>query len=287
MSFFQNPFTNDFIGTWVLGDRQDSPDFKVPRNSGRGDEILVVHAKGPYNLSGNDASGNSKAVLLYSFALNNTLGWTDSSVTISGASLSAITPAEIKTSLEADALFNDFFSVSMGEFSDDRSQRLMITQRQPITKMRSYIRNGRAESVLKFNKFAGVAELPTYFDRHTIANRYNFTDGQNQLIGLLTTGEDANVINNAVDTSGNSLGYSSGTVHADYELLDGRSGLFLHYKYTYDGSGRLTQVIEYSSGADAGDLAKKTTYSYTAANTYPDKKAEVPYTLQNTDIVVP
>ena len=34
-------------------------------------------------------------------------------------------------------------------------------------------------------------------------------------------------------------------------------------------------------------MAKKTIYSYTAAQTAPDKKVEIPYTLESGDLVTP
>jgi hypothetical protein len=76
-------------------------------------------------------------------------------------------------------------------------------------------------------------------------------------------------------------------VHADYQLLRGRSGLFQFQNVTVDGSDRPTQIIEYSAGAKVGDLAMKTTYAYTSANTQPSKVCQVPYTLTAGDLVVP
>jgi hypothetical protein len=286
MPFFQNVFTNDFIGTWVLADRQHSPDFNCGRNYGRGDEVVIVHAKESYNLSGNDADGVAKALLTLSFAMNDPNTWVDLAITISAASLAAVKASEIKTSLDANATFADFFATTLEVFEDDKTPRLMIRQRKPVTQFRFYIKNTGAETILKFNKFAGVAELPSYFARHTIANKATYPDGIGHLIQLGTTGVDANVITNAVDNKGISRNYTA-SAQADYLLLRGKSGLFMHYKYTIDGSNRITQIIEYPAGALAGDLAKKTTMSYTAANTNPTLKAEVPYALQSADLITP
>jgi hypothetical protein len=285
MSFFQNPLPQDFYAPWLLSDRQYNPDFKCPRNAGRGDEFVVSYGTPTFNLSGNDSDGNSKAVLTISFALNDYRNWADLQVTISASSLAATTPQEVVTSLLANAVFTDFFTVAL----DQSNQSIQIRQKRPNTSMRFYIKNGRAESVLKFNKLAGVAEMPTYFTRHTIANRFTYTDCQNALILLDPVGsnEDAAVINNAVDEKGVSKGFSSGTVQLDYQLLRGKSGYFVSQKHTVDGSNRITTTIEYPTGAQAGDLAKKITYSYTSSNTNPDKKVEVPYTLTGSDLVTP
>ena len=281
MPFFQNPFTSDFYGVWVLGDRHASLDFVCPRNAGRGDEMVTAWVEGPYNLSGNDTDGNSKAVLTLRFALNDTDHFTDLSVTISAASLAATTPYEIVDSLNNDASFADWFIANLEKFTN-KTPRIVIRQKQPITKMKFYVKNGLAESVIRFNKLAGVAELPSFFAKHTIGNT---TDVPHQIIQLGTSGEDANVIDNAVDKKGTSLGYSHSTVHQDYELLRGRSGLFIFRKNTVDGSNRVTQTIEYQAGAQAGDFAKKTVYTYTGANTVPSSTTEVPYVLTSGDIL--
>ena len=79
----------------------------------------------------------------------------------------------------------------------------------------------------------------------------------------------------------------SSTVREDYQLLEGRSGLFTFKNQTIDGSNRITQIIEYPAGAVEGDFAKKITYTYTAANTAPDEIFEEPYTLQSADLITP
>lgn len=286
MPFFQNPFTSDFYGVWVLGDRHASLDFVCPRNAGRGDEMVTAWVEGPYDLSGNDADGNSKAVLTLRFALNDSNNWTDLAVTITAASLSAATPAEVMEALNNDVAFSDWFTTTLEKFID-KTDRIVIRQKQPITKMKSYVKNGRAESVIRFNKLSGVAELPAFFAKHTIANAFVLTDGPHQLIQLATTGEDAIVIDKAVDKKGVSLNYSHSTVHKDYELMRGRSGLFTFKKNTVDASSRITQTIEYPAGAKVGDFAKKTTYTYTSAQTQPDTMTEIPYVLATSDILTP
>lgn len=282
MSFFQNVFTYDFEGNWVLGDRQHIPKFVVRRNAGRGDEMVVAWNQGPYDLSGSDADGtNTCDTLEIVFSLHDFNNWATISVDIaSGADdTSAVTPSEVVTALNADTLFAERFVASLSGWVEDTSglKRLMIRQRKPATEMRFYINNGRAEEKIQFNGRAGVAELPTYFDRHTIANRFTYEDCQNHLIALDPTSStlEQNIILNAVDFKGVSMGYDGTTVQEDWELLEGRSGLF---DFTSnDGSGT---VIIYHAGAQEGDLAKKIVTD--SGNTF-----VIPYTLTSGDLITP
>jgi hypothetical protein len=110
---------------------------------------------------------------------------------------------------------------------------------------KTYISNTSAESKLRFNKKAGVAELPSYFSRHTIANIGEYDGSAGMLIELSNpvSGVDVAIVDDA--------GLDSSTVQSDYELLAGRSGLFNFQKITVDGSDRITQIIEYPAGSVA------------------------------------
>lgn len=289
MPFYQNPFTADFEGNWLLGDRQHIPKYVVSGNKGRGDEFVTVHAEGPYDLSGNDVDSNAKAVLNIEYALHDFKKWASLAVTISASSLAATTPEEVATSLNNNDTFAGLFTATTsGKFANGNT-RLEIKQKHPVNSMRFYIKNGQAESVLLFNKKAGVGEIPSFFGRHTIANRYTYDDSVNMLIELDVSGSniDAAVVDNAVNFKGESLGLNSSVVQDDYQLLNGKSGLFTFQKITVDGSDRITQIIEYHAGAGAGDMARKTKYTYTSTNTKPDQITEEPYTLTASDLVTP
>jgi hypothetical protein len=290
MSFYMNPFSSDFTGAWVLSDRKYSIDFKVPRNAGRGDEYVVSYAgNGPFDLSGTDADGSSKGSLVILFALNDPKSWTELVISVAGASPAATTSTEVVTALNGNALFADFFTASLKDEQGNGQFRITIRQKKQISQFRFYIQKGFAEEVLKFNKFVGVGEIPNYFDRHSVDQRYNFPDSQNQLIDLDPTGSnvDAAVIDGAVDAHGVSKGFDSGTVQEDWQLLKGRAGLFTFQKITVDGSDRITQIIEYQAGAIEGDMARLIAYTYTGANLKPDQITEIPYTLQSGDLVTP
>lgn len=300
MSFFQNPFHNEFRGNMLLGDRQHIPTFVCPPNYGRGDDIVISWSESEtFDLSGNDQDSNARDTLNIRFSkFPNFEAWTLVSIdiTASASSTSAVTPAEIVTALNSAAAFSDWFTASL----NSTNGRVQIKSKEPSTSFHFYVVNGQAEEALLFNKRAGVAELPSYFDRHkvthlfsTLALLQSFPDRLNALIPLDPSNDggssavDDDIIDNAVDKNGNSKGFSSSTVQEDYELLEGRSGIFTFQKITVDASDRITQIIEYPAGAKAGDLARKIAYSYTGAKTKPDQITEIPYTLASGDLVTP
>lgn len=288
--FFQNVFTSEFLGNLVLGDRRYSLTFKCPPNAGRGDEIVYTWNEPNYNFSGNDADGNSKSVLNIEYAIDQGTfrNWTNIPVTIStSASVSA---ESVVAALNANDAFQCVFEATTVRSKVGIATGVQIKQKKSATEMRFYIANGRAETVLGFNKRAGISQMPEYFSRHTIANRFNFSDSFGNLIYLNpSTLTSAELIDNAVDYAGKTLGFDSGTVLADWQLLNGNSGIFTFVKQTVDstGGGRVTQKIEYSAGSGVGDFAKKTTYTYSGSKTTPDQIAEIPYVLTSGDLITP
>lgn len=289
MSFFQNVFSSDFEGNWVLGDRQHSPKFVCPRNAGRGDEIVAAWNTGPYNLAGNDADGIPKSNLVIVYALREPRNWATLTVAVAGVTPAATTAQEVVALLNADISFADRFVASYDNYQDVLGQRVIIRQKKPITEFRFYIQNGQAEEDMQFNLKSGVAELPTYFTRHTMTNRFNFADSQNHLILLNDSGSnvDAAIIDNAVDAYGRSKGFDHTVVQDDWELLAGKSGLFQFQKGPSTNAVDTTEVvIIYPAGAHAGDLAKKISTDKDAAGAI-IQITEIPYTLGVSDLVTP
>jgi len=297
MSFFQNPFMSEFRGNWVLADRHHIPTFAVPGNKGRGEEIVSVWSQPPYNLSGDDTDSNSANTLIIRYALRGEHNWATLSVNITStaASAAAVTPQEIAGALNNDATFSSFFQalVSPDRFGNGAGPalyRLSIKQKRPITEFRFYIVNGRAEEVLQFNARAGVAEIPSYFDRHTVNNAIsrNFADSQGSIVKLSTASNvDSAVINKAVDAYGRSLDFDSSSEREDWELLEGRSGLFQFKSGPSDATAdSSSEVITYPAGAKAGDLALKTiSVVDSTANT--SHVFEIPYVLDASDLITP
>ena len=279
--FFQNPFTQEFRGSLVLGDRQASLDFIVPSNKGRGDEVIVNWAAFPLDFSGNDSDGNSKAILVLRYATDagSFRNWTtlDVNITTGAVSNSAVTAIEAVASLNGNAAFAAVFLAAITRDRSNVISGISIKSKLPITRSRFYVENGRAESVARFNDRAGVAELPSYFARHTVDNFINFPDSIGLLIELDNSGSnvDESVIDTAKDGKGILLGYDHTQAQADWQLFSGRSGIFQFTKVV-DSNTKLV----YSAGAKAGDLAMMTVVN--SGNTF-----QLPYTLVADDLITP
>lgn len=307
MTFFQNPFASEFRGSWVLGDRQHSLTFICPANTGRSDELVAVwnppsSPTNSYDLSGNDADGNPKSNLNFRIAIGGDFKiWTSLEIDITDNSnanlnpapdVSAIKPYEIVAILNANPTFSSYFTVSLDKFSSiSLANKVVIKQKFPSTRMRYFVVNGGAEEVLGFNSRAGVSELPSYFKRYKVygADMAYPIDGTNAVVELdVSSSVDANVINNAVDFRGDSLGFDYVSVQEDWQLVKGRaSGLFTFQNIGVDGSDRITQIIEYPAGAVVGDFARKINYTYESSNMNPSKVTEIPYVLTEGDLVTP
>lgn len=386
MAFFQNPFTEEFRGNWVLGDRQAALTFQCPPNTGRGPEVVAAWNNAPFDLSGNDADGNATRTMIVTFCLDANMykNWVSMSVDIGTTSnaagrLNATLLQDIKADLDNNTLnpgFSQYFETSITggtatTFTGDKvagQTRLTIKQRMPANRFKFFIENAQAETVLRFNARAGVAELPNYFLRHSISERFNYDDANNQLVALskpitlitkanpaictsmnhglaagastvriakTTTGTidgnqtatwvsadtfsipvstlgdpdhpsyvagsgisgvrgfwasriNVDVIANATTPKGATLDLDLDNSLYDYELLKGRSGIYNHQNIITETVGlfRILQIIEYPSGAQAGDLGRRIQYSYAAAGaSNPDRVWETPYVLAAADII--
>lgn len=275
MSFFQNPFNEEFRGSIPFGDRQYNLTFSVPANRNQANGMIAWNLE-PYDLSTYDQ-------FTINFAIDNSefKNYAAITVDISGATAAATTANEIVTLLNADEKFSSWFTAMVVESNKGSHVYRVGIKANTGKQMRVYITNSGAERILGFNKYAGVAELPTYFARHTIANRFTYADSQACLVELdeADTAVDQPIIVNA--------GFTAADMKEEWELLAGRVGIFTFKKQTVDSSSRVTEIIEYSAGAGVGDVGRKTTYTYTAAKTAPDTIAEIPYTLTSGDLISP
>lgn len=309
MTYFQNPFSSEFRGNWVLGDRQYSLTFSCPANTGRSEELISAWKEptnGYYDLSGNDVDGNPKNVLKIKFTTNNGAFWSvletnltdNSNAALSPTPMSSeINPSQIVSILNSDPSFKSYFVASLEKFNSfGNNNRIVIKQKFGITRMKFFVINGGAESELGLNSRAGVAQLPSYFKKYKIygGDASYPTDGTNAIVELDPSNSggssvvDNSIIDNAVDEKGISINLDSSIMKEDYELLAGRaSGIFTFQKITVDGSDRITEIIEYPAGASVGDLARKIKYSYAGSNTNPSSVTEVPYIIQIGDLVTP
>jgi hypothetical protein len=343
MPYFQNVFDQEFRGNLVLSDRQYSVSFSVKPNVNTA-QIMTAWNTEPWNIT-----NYSSLTFNYSFDSGNSWSTFSVDVTTNVANTNAALTYEVVNALNGNSTFAALFNASstVDKIGD---LHLVITSSRPRTAFISYISNGGAESILRFNKRAGVAELPTYFARHTIANQPFYPDSVGLLIQLDPTSlVGQQIINEACTPAGVSLNltYSVGVtnsggtatipntvpfaigdsvvvydgstylsttisdittntsltltddwtgtteiaklidIHADYQLLRGRSGIFNFQNITVDDSDRITQIIEYAAGNLPGDLARLIQYVYTGSNTHPSQITEVPYTLTAADLVIP
>jgi len=274
MAFFQNLFNQEFQGNWVIGDRQYSMTFKCPPNVGG--DIQLAYNPGPWDLS-----AGGVLTINYSWDVNFKI-YSPLSIDVTGSNPSATKPTEVVNILNADSTFASMFVAEVNKKQITGETVLIKPKSGRVKKeIKIWISNTGAEIKLKFNKKAGVAELPTYFARHTIDNRFSFPDSAGQLI-LLDESDpnDQLIIEEA--------GFVPADMKEDWELLGGRaSGLFSFQKMTIDGSDRISQIIEYPAGAKAGDFARKINYTYSGSNTNPSQVTEVPYVLTDSDLVTP
>lgn len=274
MPFFQNVFDQEYQGYLILADRKLSPTFTVAPNKNPQSK-QVAWNPGPYDFS---SSGSS---LVFNFSWDSEFkNWSSVAIDVAGADPSATLPGEVAAALNSDPMFSELMVASVVKV--DGADSVSIS-RNPLKKqsLRFYFTNSGAEQALGFNAHSGVAELPLYFERHTLENRSSFADSAGILIRL----DESDPVDQAVITR---AGFEPSAMQADWQLLRGRgAGLFTFQKLTVDASDRIIQIIEYPAGAVTGDFARKINYVYTGANTKPSQVTEIPYVLQGVDLVTP
>jgi len=268
MSFFQNLFNSEFRGNWNLDDKKYSLTFACPANV-NSSNFQSTYNVGPWNLSGIETLTLNYA---YDPEFKN---YSALSIDVSGTNSSATTANEVCNKLNSDETFASMFIASIKGFS------VLIAAKSNRNKseIKLWISNSGAEQSLGFNKKAGVSEMPSYFARHTIENRFNFSDSAGQLI-LLDENDpiDQKIIENA--------GLSPYGMRQDWELIAGKaSGLFTCQKLTIDNQDRITQIIEYPTGSAVGAFARKINYVYSGSNINPDIVTEIPHVLSSNDLV--
>jgi len=271
MGFFQNLFDQEYQGYLVLSDRRLAPTFKVPANQNFQSKQIAWNSS-PYDLS----SGSS---LEFNFSWDTEFKqWSKVSIDVSGSVVSATTALEVATTLNNHPVFSSMFIASVSPVKEGES---VLISKRTARNLKFYFSNSGAEVALGFNKKSGVAELPSYFQRHTIENVNNFEDSLGHLVKLDETDPvDQAVIENA--------GFDPSQMKEDWELLRGRAaGLFNFQKITVDASDRITQIIEYPAGSLAGDFARKINYTYNSTNTKPSSITEIPYLLTAGDLITP
>lgn len=206
--FFQNVFSTEYSGSLTLGDRQYTTKFVCLPNNGRGNNYCHAFTKESYDLTGNDDDGNDRSVLTINYAFNfHPTAYSALNITVDAgaASASAVTAKEIVNNLNNNTTFAEYFLAEAINAVDGRDYPPYTVRIKTRSEHihRFYISNKGAETRLKFNAKAGVSDMPTYFSRHTIENRFTFSDSAALLIPLnhLITGNT--VANPTVITSPN------------------------------------------------------------------------------------
>lgn len=275
MPFYQNPIDAEFIGPMVLGDRQYSPTWRCPGNLNKSTSMIAWNAE-PYDFT---IVGDRTLTFNYAFDTEFKI-YSSRGINVAGATPGATLASEVVEALNDDPGFASFFTASAKNLIDgtvNPPQTVYITNNRPAMSVRAYISNSGAEQFLRFNKRAGVSELPSYFSRHTIANINNFED----CVGMLVELDETDPIDQAIIED---AGFTPGDVQEDWQLLEGQSGIFLFTYNVYDVSNRLESSIQFSAGAKEGDLAKLTQYQYDAMSSRITIQTEVPYILTSSDI---
>lgn len=232
MSFFQNVFDQDCyleLQSNYGVSRQSTVKFKIPRNQNTQHRMISWNS-GPYDFS-------SDGVLKINFAIDSSQkNYATISVDVSGATPGATTAHEVADALNANATFADRFTAE-AIHGDTQTQFKVaiftkVGDKKPLPRV--YISNTGAETKLRFNRYAGVAEAPVYFHRHTIDNRFNFADSLGHLIAL------SHVI------TGNTVANPTVVTSAGHGLTTGDSILIVNSNSspTIDGTRTVTVVDE-------------------------------------------
>ncbi len=205
MSFFQNLF-DEYEGCWTLGDyKKYSLTFKVPGNKNRPESFICWNPE-PYDLS-------SLNTLTFNFAIDTEFkNFASISINVAGVTAIATKAAEIRDILNANPSFSSWFVAGiMAEDKLSPVNKVYIRQKKPATNFRFYVSNSGAERKLKFNKYGGIADIPSFFDKDTIANRFESAEANNKLIRLSHSITGNTVANPTVVTSPNH-GLSNGDI---------------------------------------------------------------------------
>lgn len=253
--------------------------YSIPPNKNTNTTMYAWNT-GPYNFS-------SVTDLTINWAINTALNQFSSvSIDVSGSTASATTALEVVAALNANTTFNDLFEAKIVKVqeqpSEAESQTVLILSKKENHGIRVYISNSGAESQLRFNKHAGIAEIPSYFSKDNIVN-YNNENSAGHLIEL--DGTNTSIDRPIIREFLNNDGWTNSDLKTDWQLLEGRGGRFKFTINTVNGNGQPTNTIEWSAGAVAGDLAVRTVRVWGgASDSVPQEEYQVPHILTSSDV---
>ena len=272
MSFFMNVFDFEFRGSLLTADRQYTPTFKCTANVNRPDYTLSGNAE-PYDLSTNNT-------LTLSFCFDSQfLNYANVSVNVAGATPAATTAAEVVAALNANNTFSSFFVAQTftTNMYNLTGKKILIKSVKPKSNFKAYVVNSSAEAEIGFNKNAPICELPSYFERYAIQNRFDYPDLVERLL-LLDTGNSIEA--GYIDAAG----FNSSSPSADWELLKGANDQYMFTKRVYT-SGVIQSEIKYPAGAVLGDAAFKTVYEYSGSDLI--SIFQIPHVIASGDLITP
>lgn len=273
MPFFMNVYDFEFRGSLLSADRQYQQTFKIKANTNRSDYILSGNTE-PYDFS-------SETDLTLSFCYDvEQVNYANVTVDISGSTAAATTALEVVTALNADNLFSTFFVASVFKTNTVGvvGNKVLIKSKKPKSNFKAYVLNSGAEGFIQFNKYAPIQELPSYFYRYDINQRFNYPDLGSERIVLLDPVYtiEANYITAA--------GFDLMSPSEDWQLLKGCNDQYMFTKRVYT-SGFITTEIKYPAGASVGDAAFKTTYQYDGSDLI--GICQIPYIINSGDLIEP
>lgn len=268
MSFFQNVLESEFRGNLFSSDRKLQSMFNMSAN--RNTSVYMV-SNNQSNVF--DFTGVTDLTINYAYD-PSLIAYATRSIDVSGAILSATTLEEVISKLNADDIFKELFSASIYP----NSNQILITAKRSREYFKAYISNTGAETLLKFNAKAPVAELPEYFERYSFEKRFEYSNlGSHRLVLL----DETDAIDAAIITA---AGLDPLNPTPDWKLLAGSNDAYWFYKRNY-AAGLITDEIKYPAGAKEGDLAKRTYYTYSGSDLI--EIMETPYILTSGDLITP
>ena len=282
MPFYMNPFNQEYKGMFPQVDHHAFAKplitYTVPNNKNTNTAMIAWNTE-PYDFS-------SLTDLTINCATNPDHGFSALTINVSGATPGATTALEVATALNANATFADRFNAVAQNVTENNgsapTQSVLIKSTIEQTQIRTYMSNSGAEQLLGFNKNAGIAELPSFFSKDNIVN-YHLPNSAGQLIELdgTDTAIDRVIIRNFLDDQT----WTNTALLEDWQMLEGRGGRFVFQIATNNVDGQATDIITWSAGAVAGDMAVRTIQVWGAsADTVPDEKYEVPHVLTTSDV---
>ena len=191
MPFFQNVYDFEFRPTLIGSDRQYQTGWKLKANTNRSDYMLSGNAE-PFNLTGND-------VLTINYCYDPSfVNYASLPITITATAIGATTAQEVVNSLNGNATFAGLFVASLYPSSNvpTSPNKILIKGLRSKGNFRAYVSNTSAETIISFNKNAPIAELPTLFEKYTIANRFAYPNlGADRIIKLNITFSIVSIFN--------------------------------------------------------------------------------------------